>query len=182
MNTFIALFRGINVGGNHILPMKELAALMEGLGLSNIRTYIQSGNVVFQSKAGNINEIANDISAAIGKSFGFVPQVLILSQQELGKAIASNPFPEGQSEPKSLHFLFLESVPGNPDMDKLETIKMASERFRLVDSVFYLHAPEGIGRSKLAANVEKALGVSGTARNWRSVNKIMSMALELRAG
>lgn len=179
MNTFIALFRGINVGGSNILPMKELASLLKGLGLSNVRTYIQSGNVVFQSKTTNAKDLSHNISTAIGESHGFNPQVFIFSLQELRDAIASNPFPDGQTEPKTLHLFFLESAPSNPDMDRLETIKTVSERFRLIDAVFYLHAPEGIGRSKLAANVEKALGVSGTGRNWRSINKIMSMALEL---
>jgi len=179
MNTFIALFRGINVGGSNILPMKDLALILKDLGLSNVRTYIQSGNVVFQSKTTDAKGLSHDISTAIGENHGFNPKVFILSLPELQAAIASNPYPDGQSEPKTLHLFFLASVPNNPDMDRLETFKTESERFRLIDTVFYLHAPEGIGRSKLAANVEKSLGVSVTARNWRSINKILSMALEL---
>ena len=167
------------MGGSNILPMKDLALILKDLGLSNVRTYIQSGNVVFQSKTTDAKGLSHDISTAIGENHGFNPKVFILSLPELQAAIASNPYPDGQSEPKTLHLFFLASVPNNPDMDRLETFKTESERFRLIDTVFYLHAPEGIGRSKLAANVEKSLGVSVTARNWRSINKILSMALEL---
>ena len=181
MNTFIALFRGINVGGHNILPMKELRAVLENLGLANVKTYIQSGNVVFQSEMSSTNSLSRDISTAIRRSHGFTPQVLLLSVEELQQAIASNPFPEAESEPKTVHLFFLASTAGNPDVERLETLKTDTERFRLIDRVFYLHAPDGIGRSKLAANVEKAIGVAVTARNWRSVNKIRSMAADLVA-
>ena len=176
MNTYIALFRGINVGGKNILPMKELSAVLEGLGLKNIQTYIQSGNVVFKTSTSGKRKIANDIRAAIEKSHGFAPQVLLLSIPELRNAIASNPFPEGESVPKSLHLFFMESSPANPDLVGLASLKTMSERFKLDGTVFYLFASEGIGRSKLAAKAEKALGVTGTGRNWRSVNAILSLA------
>ncbi len=179
MNTFVALFRDINVGGKNILPMKKLVAVLEGLGLKKVQTYIQSGNVVFQCKANKTQEIAHDIGTAIYKSHGFTPRVLILSIQEFNNAIIANPFPEGESDPKSLHLSFLESSPANPDLKRLESLKSESERFELIGTVFYLHAPNGIGRSKLAANVEKTLGVALTARNWRSSRKILSMALEM---
>jgi uncharacterized protein (DUF1697 family) len=178
MNTYIALFRGINVGGRNILPMKELTAVLEELGLVSIRTYIQSGNVVFQTAADRTRKLAGKISAAVGKSHGFIPQVLVLSIQELQNAIDSNPFPEGNSEPKTLHLFFLETEPAKPDLARLTSRQASSERFKLVGTVFYLHAPEGIGRSKLAAIVEKALGVTVTARNWRSANAILSLALK----
>ena len=179
MKTFIALFRGINVGGNNRLPMKELVSVLDGLGLKNVRTYIQSGNVVFQSATSNAVKLSRDIRAAIEESHGFAPHVLILSVREFQKAIASNPFPEGEGEPKSLHLFFLESIPDNPDMDRLDRLKTDREEFRLVDAIFYLHTPDGIGRSKLAASVEKAMGVALTARNWRSVTKIMELAVDL---
>jgi uncharacterized protein (DUF1697 family) len=179
MNTFVALFRGINVGGKNILPMKELAAVLEGLELSKVQTYIQSGNVIFQAAADSTQELARNIGAAVCKSHEFAPQVLVLSIQEVRNAIASNPFPEGESEPKSLHLFFLESSPSNPDIKRLGSLQSASERFKLVGTVFYLHAPGGIGRSRLAANVEKALGVTATARNWRSVSAILSLATKV---
>jgi uncharacterized protein (DUF1697 family) len=177
MNTFVAFLRGINVGGKNILPMKELTVVLEGLGLEKVQTYIQSGNVVFQCKTNNTQELAHDIGTEICNSHGLTPQVFVLSVQELHNAIVSNPFPEGESDPKSLHLFFLESSPVNPDLKRLESLISGSERFKLIDTLFYLHAPNGIGRSKLAANVEKALGVAFTARNWRSVKTILSMAM-----
>jgi uncharacterized protein (DUF1697 family) len=176
MKTYIALFRGINVGGNNILPMQELVAQLDNIGLQNVRTYIQSGNVVFHSEEENASLLSSKIRAAIKKSHGFEPQVLLLELEEMEKAVGSNPFPEGESEPKTLHLLFLASVPKNPDYDALESIKTDRERFVLKGSVFYLHAPDGIGRSKLAANAEKILGVWATGRNWRTVCKIVEMA------
>jgi uncharacterized protein (DUF1697 family) len=176
METYIALFRGINVGGKNVLPMNELVSMLESMGLQNVKTYIQSGNVVFQSEGTNASLLADTISAVIKKSRGFEPQVLLLEPEKIEKAIGENPFPEAESEPKTLHLYFLSSEPRSPDLNALQSIKGKSERFVLKDSVFYLHAPHGIGRSKLAANAEKLLGVSMTGRNWRTVCKIMEMA------
>jgi uncharacterized protein (DUF1697 family) len=91
-------------------------------------------------------------------------------------AVRSNPFPEAESDPSTLHLYFLAASPENPDLEGLEEIKDDRERFFLGDDVFYLHAPDGVGRSKLAANAERLLGVPATARNWRTVRKVMEMA------
>lgn len=176
MKTYVALFRGLNVGGNNILPMKELVARLESIGLRNVRTYIQSGNAVFQSEEENASLLSNEIRAVIKKTHGFEPQILLLEPEEIEKAVESNPFPEAESEPKTLHIHFLASMPKNPDLDALGNIRSERERFVLKDGIFYLHAPEGVGRSKLAANVEKLLGVPMTGRNWRTVSKVLAMA------
>ena len=179
MKTYIALFRGINVGGHNILPMKTLRALLENLGAQDVKTYIQSGNAVFRHEAEVVSQLSSRISAAIKESQGFEPRVLLLDVVEMEQAIASNPFPEAQAEPKTLHVYFLASVPQNPDLPMLNNLRKDSEQFKLIDKVFYLHAPDGIGRSKLAERVEKALGVAATARNWQTVSKVMAMALEV---
>lgn len=176
MNTIIALLRGINVGGHHKLPMRELVALLEGLNLTNVKTYIQSGNVVFQSARRDLPALAQEIGAAIGEHHGFVPKIMLLSLADWETAVSQNPFPAAEENHKTLHFYFLESAPPNPDLALLESLKSEREQFELIDMVFYLHAPDGIGRSKLAAKVEKGLGVAATARNWRTVSKIMEMA------
>jgi uncharacterized protein (DUF1697 family) len=178
MNTYIALFRGINVGGHNLLQMKELTALLEHLGLQNVRTYIQSGNVIFCSGEDNASALASKISAEIKKSRGFELQVLLMEKADMKKAMEANPFPEAESEPNTLHLLFLFSVPERPDLQALESIQKESERFVLKSKVFYLHAPEGVGKSKLAANIERLLGVPTTGRNWRTVCRIMEMAKE----
>ena len=179
MNTFIALFRGINVGGHNRLLMKDLRAALEGLGFINVKTYLQSGNVVFQGGSPDSGQISHDISHAISEGCQLTLEVFVLSLEELRSAIVSNPFPEGEGDPKSLHFSFLKSRPGSPDLAILESLRSPSEKFELIGNIFYLHAPDGIGRSKLAAKVEKSLGVVLTGRNWRTVNAIMSMASEI---
>jgi len=175
MTTLIALLRGINIGGNHPLPMKELAVLLTEMGLNEVRTYLLSGNVVFRCALKNRTTLAAKISSAIEAQYGFAPQVLLLDAAELRKAMANNPYPEAEAEPKSLSLLFLAEAPQHPDLKSLEALKTASERFKLVGKVFYLHAPEGFGRSKLAARAEKLLGVAASGRNWNTVCKLAEM-------
>jgi uncharacterized protein (DUF1697 family) len=179
MNIYIALFRGINVGGRNVLPMKELASVLGDLGALNVKTYIQSGNAVFVSPEKDTSSFSDRISREIKKRRGFEPHVLLLELEDIERAMKKNPFPEAALDPKALHVSFLASKPGKPNLEALESLKTASERFQLIDKVFYLHAPEGVGRSKLAANVERHLGVPMTDRNWRTVCKILEMAQEL---
>lgn len=181
MNIYIGLLRGINVGGNNKLPMKELITLLQGLGLQQVKTYIQSGNVVFQSDRTDRNALASEITGAIDKRYGFAPQLFILTVDELQAAIAANPFPEGENEPKTLHLFFLDAAPVNPDWSKVEALRAPNERFALIDKVFYLHTPDGIGRSQLAEKFNRGWQVSITARNWRTVQEIAQMAVALAA-
>lgn len=176
MNTYIALFRGINVGGKSILRMKDLKVLLEDPGLQSVKTYIQSGNVVFRSEDRSATQLAGEIGEAIRRKRGFEPHVLLLEKEEMKSAMAANPFPAAESEPKSLHLYFLAAVPDHPDVKELESFRKESERFVLDGNVFYLHAPDGIGRSKLAARAERLIGVPMTGRNWRTVCKIMTLA------
>jgi len=176
MKTYIALFRGINVGGRNSLPMKELVSILEELGCKNVKTYIQSGNVVLETNQIKTKQFSDRISTEIKKRCGFAPDVQLLKFGELEKVIANNPFPEATDDPKTLHIGFLSSVPKKPDLKALESLRADNERFHLVDKVFYLFAPNGVGRSKLAANTERLLGVSMTDRNWRTVCKIFEMA------
>jgi uncharacterized protein (DUF1697 family) len=175
VTTLIALLRGINVGGNNKLPMKELSALLTGMGLRGVQTYIQSGNVVFSCDIKSKATLAAKISAAIKVQHGFAPHILLLEAAELKKAMAGNPYPEAEAAPKSLHLFFLDEVPQQPDLKALETIKADNERFKLAGKVFYLHAPDGIGDSKLAARAEKLLGVPASGRNWNTVCKLAEM-------
>lgn len=175
MNTWIALLRGINVGGKNILPMAELRSDLESLNLGNVRTYIQSGNVVFDSTARSPSSLAGKIVRRIHQQHGFRPRLLLLKREDLMNAIESNPFPDAAADPKTLHFFFLTDAAADPDTGALDDARAPTERYELTDRVFYLHAPEGIARSRLAANVEKLLGVVATARNYRTVEKIASM-------
>ena len=176
MPTYIAIFRGINVGGNNILPMKSLAALMAKLGYEDVTTYIQSGNVVFKCDEKSVATIEERIAAAIAKAHKFKPRILILTVSALKNAIKNNPFPEATSNHKSLHLWFLTGPCKAPNIEGLDALKAKNEAYRLDKNVFYFHAPDGIGKSKLAGRVDKLLGVEATARNWQTVTKVFELA------
>ena len=176
METYVALFRGINVGGKHRLPMQNLVKVLEEAGCRRVRTYIQSGNVVFQARKQDRQTLARQISQEISAAKGFAPMVLLLTEDTLREAVANNPYPT--EEGKALHFFFLDTPAVTPDLERLTDLKARSEAFTLKRSTFYLHAPDGIGRSKLAAKVEQCLGVPVTARNWNTVRKLLEMAAE----
>jgi uncharacterized protein (DUF1697 family) len=175
---WVLLLRGVNVGGRHTLPMRELAELLEALGLEEVRTYIQSGNAVFRAAGEAAAALGDRIAAAIEERKGFRPEVLVLSAERLEAAARANPFPEGEAEPKTLHLFFLAATPTAPDLAGLEALRSPTERFHLATEVLYLHAPDGIGRSKLATRVERLLGVPATARNWRTVQMLREMSGE----
>ena len=178
MTTWIGLLRGINVGGNNILTMDKLKMDLESLKLENVRTYIQSGNVIFDAPPKIASSLSALIAEKIEKEHGFRPQLLVINSKTLREAIRLNPFPLAVSDPKSLHFYFLAEPATAPDIAALKAAKAETESFSLTNDVFYLHAPNGVGRSKLAACAEKHLGVVTTARNFRTVEKLISMATE----
>jgi len=121
--------------------MKDLTALLEKLGASGVKTYIQSGNAVFRHRAGSASELSDRIRTAIKENHGFEPQVFLLDLVEMEEAIASNPFPEAESEPKTLHLYFLAAAPKNPDLKALDSFKQDNEQFKLINNVFYLARP-----------------------------------------
>jgi uncharacterized protein (DUF1697 family) len=176
MKTYIALFRGINVGGSHMLPMKNLKALLEQNGCVDVQTYIQSGNAIFRSAVSHGDRLAKQVTAAVLRSSGFEPRVLVLTLNDLERAAANNPFAEAEENPKSVHLFFLAEPPTKPDLKSMEALKATTERFALKGKVLYLHTPDGFGRSKLAARAERLLGVDATARNWRTVTTLLDMA------
>jgi len=175
MTEFVALFRGINVGGKHILPMQDLRDLLAELGCEDIQTYIQSGNAVFSASADPIS-LSAQITSIIEERFGFAPQVLLVTVERFAAIASANPHPEAEAIPKFLHVWFLTEKASNPDIDAMNSIKSENERFTLTDDALYLHSPDGIGRSRLAGKVDRHLGVSTTARNWRTVRKLLDLA------
>lgn len=176
MASWIALLRGINVGGRNLLPMAQLRSGLEEIGCKNVRTYIQSGNVVLDSSARSAKSVAKKLVDHIESQHGFRPPVVVFKLEQLQAALAENPFPEAAADPKTLHFFFLDAPPKKPDTDGIEAARAATESWQLIDSVFYLHAPDGMAKSKLGAKAEKLLGVTATARNLRTVQKILELA------
>ena len=175
MRFWIAFFRGINVGGHHILPMKELKGALEEFGCETVSTYIQSGNVVF-FHASDRDELSEQIVTSINERFGFSPKLLLLDGDELGAIVASNPFADLEQDPGLVHVWFLAEPASSPDIVSIDSKLAKSESYALEGNAFYMYAPDGIGRSKLASNVEKYLGVDATARNWRTVIKLSELA------
>jgi uncharacterized protein (DUF1697 family) len=175
MTVYVALLRGINVGGKNSLPMQDLRDILAALGCEDIKTYIQSGNAVFRS-GGDRALLSSKIETAVHDIFGFTPTVLLLSVDDYQSILSANPFPDAVDNPKSLHVSFLAEVPAEPDLRTLDALKSPTENYALLDNAFYLYAPDGIGRSKLATKVEKCLGVQTTGRNWRSATAIAELA------
>ena len=173
MKTYIALFRAINVGGKNILPMKGLIQTLENIGSEKVHVYIQTGNVVFQHKSKSKATLKDTIFSAVELNHGFKPELLILDTNDFEKAVESNPY--STETGKFLHFYFLESAPEAPNIQKMNDMKAKTEEFKLVNKVCYLYAPDGVGRSKLAAKIENCVGVTATARNWNTVHKLTQM-------
>ncbi len=171
MQVYVALLRGINVGGNNTLPMQDFRDLLAGLGCVDVATYIQSGNAVFRH-SGSAAQLSASISDGIESDFGFRPAVMVIAARSFSVIAAANPYSDLADDPKQVHITFLESPAISANLARLEELASNGEEFILKDTAFYLYAPNGIGRSKLAAAVEKCLGVATTSRNARTVSKI----------
>lgn len=169
MQRQILLLRGINVGGNKKLPMKDLTAILEALGAANVQTYIQSGNAIL---SGDLTD--TQISDAIELTRGFRPRTMLLNADTFRLIAQANPYPEATSEGKVLHVWFL-TAPAHFDDKTARRLATETERFHVTERAIYLHAPDGIGRSKLAAKLEKIAGVPTTARNWNTIAKLSEM-------
>lgn len=172
---YIALFRGINVVGRRIVPMKELKVLLANAGCLDVQTYIQSGNALFRSDADPAT-LSRQLASAVSSRYGFEPHVIVKTLSQLEKAAAGNPFPEADAQPTTLHLFFLAKAPKKADMASLEALRTGSERFALQGTTFYLYTPDGFGGSKLAQRAERLLGVEATARNWRTVKTLIELA------
>jgi uncharacterized protein (DUF1697 family) len=177
LKTWIALLRGVNVTGNRKLLMKDLVALLERDGLRAVRTYIQSGNVVFESTSGSAPALEARIARLILAHAGFTTRVMVLSSAQLGDAVRGNPFPQAERDHKTLHLFFLSARPVRPDLDSLTRLRSGGDAFALREQVFYLYTPQGFPHSALHDKVERHLGVHATGRNWRSANQLLAMAV-----
>lgn len=148
---------------------------MEALGASQVKTVIQSGNAVFDMAPAKAKSFASAVVASIAEQHGFEPKLLLLREGDLIKGMDANPYPRAVQAPKSLHLSFLEKIPKAPDREALDRLCIKSESWSLQGRWFYLHAPDGIGRSKLASRVEALLGVPATGRNWATLTKLREL-------
>lgn len=156
--------------------MNELSRLFRDAGGEDVRTYIQSGNVVFDARLSSRDTFTRKILGEINARFGFSPEIRLLHAADLHDAIESNPYPQATSTPTSLHVFFLDVEPPESGIETLRRLASAGEAFSLIGKKLYLHAPEGIGRSRLVRDIDRALGVSTTSRNWRTVLELARLA------
>jgi len=156
--------------------MKGLSQLFEAEGCEQVKTYIQSGNVVFNARVRSVGQFGDAIGRAIERKYGFRPAIRLITARALQTAIVSNPYPQAVSEPKSLHVSFLDGSPKRAHVSDASRLLSESESFTVIGSCLYLHAPDGVARSKFAQGVERALHMSTTARNWRTVTKLAELA------
>ena len=180
MTICMSLFRGINVGGNRIVPMSELKSLHQALGFKDVITYIQSGNVVFSSDATNSAQLAGQIEESFAQKFGFQSQVMVRTSAELQEIIASNPFQnQPEKEPKWVAVLFLTTRPESSALEDLKKTYSGPEEIYLIGQELFVYYPDGIGRSKLTLPlIEKKLKTVGTGRNWNTVLQLQKMMLQ----
>jgi len=178
MTTYISLLRGINVGGHVKIKMPELKELYAVLEFTNIKSYIQSGNIVFNSTHVADKKLAAMIEDGVAETFGFSVSVLLKRKNEFKKIMDNNPFFGQQTiDTTKLHITFLSERPNKALLDKLSQKEFGSDKFHIVDDVIYLHCPNGYGRTKLTNTYfERILKIKATTRNWRTVSTLYEIA------
>jgi uncharacterized protein (DUF1697 family) len=171
------MLRGVNVAGQKKLKMRELAESYTALGFEDVRTYIQSGNVVFSTSIADASSIVKLVEKELKGRFGHEVTVFVRTPNELAKIVARNPF-AGKDQSK-LHVTFLYMKPLGVPTDKIDAARSVGEEFSISEREVFLFCPNGYGRSKLSNNFfEKALTVAATTRNWNTVTTLLSMAEE----
>ena len=185
MPTHVALLRGINVGGRNKVAMADLRDVMTSLGHADVATYIQSGNVVFSTEETDTALMAARIEAAIADGLAVAPRVIVLSRAELAQVAQDNPY-AAETNPKAVHVVFSGEEPGSDVSDAVAAaqqqaaLKGSRDEARFVGRALFLHTPDGFGRSVLAELLARARGplsarATGTARNWATVTKLLTL-------
>jgi uncharacterized protein (DUF1697 family) len=180
MPAIIAMWRGVNVGPHNRISMDALRAMCATLDLQGAQTYVQSGNVVFRSKERNLGALARRIDDTFEKTFGFRAQLVLRTAAEMRAVIANNPFAVRKDiEPNKFHVMFLTEDLSPEARKQLEAAKLGPEEIKARAREFYVYYPNGMGRSKLPALIDRILKKTGTARNWNSVTNLLEMADKL---
>lgn len=190
MATYVALLRGINVGGHNKVAMADLRAVVSSLGHTDVATYIQSGNVVFtgavfRGAGAEPTAVAGAIEGAIAGALGVQPRVVVLTCDELAQVVAANPYPE-EADPRRLHAVFRMAGVGAGEAEAVAAAvaraaaKGSRDEARLVGRTLYLRTPDGLGRSVLAVELGRAGGAlharsATTVRNWATVCRLLAM-------
>jgi uncharacterized protein (DUF1697 family) len=184
--THVALLRGINLGGRNKVAMADLREVVTSLGHTDVATYIQSGNVLFSTVETDTTALAATLERAIAEKLAVRPRVVVLSREELAQVVRDTPYPD-EPNPKNVHAVFLGAEPGPDELESLAAAqrkaaaKGSRDTAQVVGRTLFLHTPDGFGRSELAALLAggkggaKAIGANGTARNWATVTKLLTL-------
>ncbi len=182
MPVYVSMLRGINVGPHKRIKMDKLRACFEELGLQQVKTYIQSGNVLF--KAGKIVPLALSakIENELQKNFGFSVPVVSRTAEEINASASQNPFlKEPGIDPEKLHVMFLSDAPAAAAIKKLDDLLAVPEQYRWSGKEIYLYLPNGVAASKLMkAPLDRIFSVTTTTRNWKTVNQLAHMCQDCR--
>ncbi len=173
--TWVALLRGINVGGKKRVAMSDLRALLESLGYRDVGTYLQSGNAVFTAARGKAKELERRIASAIDAELGLDVKVLVRTATELTTVIDENPFATRRADPKQLHVVFLSAAPASNKIASVDRDRLAPDQFEPGSRVLYLRLVNGIAGSRMP-DWERALGLTATTRNWNTVTRLHTLA------
>jgi len=178
METYIALLRGINVSGHNKIKMIELKQLFIDLSFKNVTTYIQSGNVIFQSEQIIISKIEQQIIEQIKQLFGHTINVLVITKKQLKTIFKSNPFLKNKAiDIKALYTILLKDNYFAEGIKLIEPYLTNNEELKLIDNCAYIYYPIGAGKSKLTINIiEKKLKTTATSRNWRTITKLVELS------
>jgi uncharacterized protein (DUF1697 family) len=179
MPTYISILRGINVGGHNKIRMDDLKMICEGLGFKEIRTYIQSGNVIFKTdKPHSASALSAQIEQAIKEKYAFQVPVIIRTSDEIHSILSSNPFlNEPGIDRDKLHVTFLEEEPSSANITKITPYDFPPDRFSVIGKEVYLYCPKGYGNTKLSNTFfEKNLQAKATTRNWRTILKLAELS------
>lgn len=178
MPKYICLLRGINVSGKNIIPMVQLKEAFEQSGFKQVQTYIQSGNIVFNSKLKNPNQIETETEELIHSIFNLTIKSMVFSISDFKNILELNPFKkEAELEPAKMILTFLEGIPNEEALAKIP--ESGNDQWQLIGRCVYLYCPDGYGKTKLTHSVfESKLKIKATARNWRTCVQIVQMATE----
>ena len=177
-STYVCLLRGINVSGHKIVKMEKLRAAFEALGFSDVKTYVQSGNVVFKAPKQASAKLTETIADKVLSEFGFSVPVIVRTADEISAVIRNNPFlKEKGIDVSKLHVTFLGKSAPPSALEGLSAIVAGPDRYYCSSDAIYLHCPSGYGETRLSNNaLEKILSIQATTRNWNTVKKLREMS------
>jgi len=179
MQTYISFLRGVNMTGHNSIKMTDLSTLFKDLGFNDAMTYIQSGNVIFTGASFlNISEIATTIEKKILKRFNFNVPAMIRTVQDIKNLTPLNPFLQQENfDTSKMAVMFLHEKATDAQIQKVINIDYPPDKFKIIGSEIFIYCPNGFGRTKLYTNFfEKKMGVTGTARNWKTITTILQIA------